>query len=166
LYLVDKYDAEKKLTVTRDEDRHRLYTWLFFQMSGHGAHFGGSFWSLMLSDKANVLECHRQESRRVLEMLEKIFSKQEWLVGGKVTIADISFVPWDAMHMKLLGEDFNFEQDFPATYKWHTKLIALPGVKAGLEERAHQISLNPKLYENYTPFLPIPAQAEGVHRSM
>lgn len=167
LYLVDKYDKEKRLTVMEDEDRHRLYTWLFFQMSGHGPHFGQEFWFILLSDKVNVQECYRAESRRVLDVLERVLSKQEWLVGGKMTIADISFVPWNAVHMKLLGEDFDLKQEFPATHRWHTKLMALPGVKTGLEERAHRLALSPIKYGSYTPYKPVTQVGEGdIRRSM
>lgn len=36
LYLVDKYDVEKKYTVTSERDRFKLLQWLFFQASGQG----------------------------------------------------------------------------------------------------------------------------------
>jgi len=68
--------------------------------------------------------------------------------------------------MKLLGEEFSLEQEFPATYRWHTKLIALPGVHAGLEKWAYQQSLNPEKYENYRPFMPMSMQTEEARRSM
>ena len=36
LYLVDKYDTEKKLTVTDEKERYSMIQWLFFQASGQG----------------------------------------------------------------------------------------------------------------------------------
>ena len=36
LYLVDKYDKEKRLTVTDEKDKYSLIQWLFFQASGQG----------------------------------------------------------------------------------------------------------------------------------
>lgn len=36
LYLVDKYDTEKRLTVTDENEKYRLIQWLFFQASGQG----------------------------------------------------------------------------------------------------------------------------------
>ena len=36
LYLVDKYDTEKKLTVSDEKDRFAMLQWLFFQASGQG----------------------------------------------------------------------------------------------------------------------------------
>ena len=34
LYLADKYDAEKRLSVTDEKSRYSLIQWLFFQASG------------------------------------------------------------------------------------------------------------------------------------
>ena len=36
LYLTDKYDTERKLTVTGDKEKYSLIQWLFFQASGQG----------------------------------------------------------------------------------------------------------------------------------
>lgn len=36
LYLVEKYDPEKRLTVTDEKGRHEIDQWLFFQASGQG----------------------------------------------------------------------------------------------------------------------------------
>ena len=35
-YLVERYDKEKKLTVTDEKDKATLLQWLFFQSSGQG----------------------------------------------------------------------------------------------------------------------------------
>ena len=36
LYLVDKYDAEHKLSVVDEKERYAMIQWLFFQASGQG----------------------------------------------------------------------------------------------------------------------------------
>ncbi len=36
LYLADKYDAEKRLTVVDEKQKYSLIQWLFFQASGQG----------------------------------------------------------------------------------------------------------------------------------
>jgi len=138
IYLVDKYDTEKKYNVTNDEDKYHLYQWLFFQMSGQGPYYGQGFWfGFHHPEKIPSAQIRYQnEAKRVLGVLESVLSTQEWLVGGKVTIADIAFVPWNNVLNVLLGAGFDFEKEFPATYKWHTKLIEIPGVKAGIAEKA------------------------------
>ncbi|THH18009.1 hypothetical protein EUX98_g9026, partial [Antrodiella citrinella] len=42
--------------------------------------------------------------------------------------------PWNANVAYLAGEGFNFEKDFPTIYKWHQKLLEIPGIKASLAE--------------------------------
>ena len=42
----------------------------------------------------SAIERYSKEIVRVLGVLESVLSKQEWLVGGKCTIADISFIPY------------------------------------------------------------------------
>ncbi|TCD63264.1 Glutathione S-transferase 2 [Steccherinum ochraceum] len=138
LYIVDKYDTEKRFTVTSEEDRYHLYQWLFFQASGQGPYYGQSYWFNHIHPEKipSAQERYKNETRRVLGVLESVLLKQEWLVGGKLTIADLTFVPWHNSLKGLLGEEFDFEKGFPATYRWHTSISALPGVKAGNELKA------------------------------
>ena len=42
----------------------------------------------------SAIERYQKEILRVLGVLESVLSKQEWLVGGKLTIADLSFIPY------------------------------------------------------------------------
>ncbi|TCD64429.1 Glutathione S-transferase 2 [Steccherinum ochraceum] len=137
LYLVDKYDKKNKLSVpAADPERHHLYQWLFFQMSGQGPYMGQGVWFLRHHSERlpSAIERYQNETKRILGVLERTLSKQEWLVGGKVTIADIIFVPWNNALGYVLDEDFDLEKEFPATAKWHARLRALPGVKAGVDE--------------------------------
>lgn len=46
----------------------------------------------------SAVERYQKEVLRVLGVLESVLSKQEWLVGGKMTIADISFVMYVRSH--------------------------------------------------------------------
>lgn len=39
LYLVDKYDTEKRISVSDEKERYQLIQWLFFQASGQGCVF-------------------------------------------------------------------------------------------------------------------------------
>lgn len=43
---------------------------------------------------ASAQERYKNEILRVLGVLEDVLSKQEWLVGGKVTVSDLSFIPY------------------------------------------------------------------------
>jgi len=140
LYLVDKYDTEKRLTVTDENEKYALIQWLFFQASGQGPYFGQAGWFVNFHPEKlpSAIDRYKREIIRVLGVLESVLSKQEWLVGGKLTIADISFVTWNnTAFTYLLGdvEDFNAERDVPSVLAWHNKVKEVPSVKKLFELR-------------------------------
>ncbi|EMD31023.1 hypothetical protein CERSUDRAFT_120156 [Gelatoporia subvermispora B] len=133
VYLADKYDPEGKFSVQGDEKYAQLQ-WLFFQASGQGPYFGQAVWFKKYHPEQlpSVVERYQKETLRVLGVLESVLSKQEWLVGGKLTVADLSFIPWNNFATALIladYPDFNFEKDFPATAAWHSKLTSRPAIK-------------------------------------
>ncbi|THH28309.1 hypothetical protein EUX98_g5873 [Antrodiella citrinella] len=136
LYLVDKYDTEKKYTGADDKGKAEVLQWLFFQVSGQGPYFGQAAWFANFHHEQlpSAIERYKAEIKRVLGVLESVLSKQEWLAAGKFTIADLAFVSWN--NVGVIAQTVDFETDFPATYKWHQKLQQIAGIKAGLAERA------------------------------
>jgi len=141
VYLAEKYDPEGKLSATDAEGKITQLQWLFFQASGQGPYFGQAVWFKRYHPEPlpSVVERYQKETIRVLGVLESVLSKQEWLVGGKPTIADISFVPWNNFATDVILTDFpgfNFEKDFPAVAAWHAKLTSRPAIKATWAERA------------------------------
>ena len=115
-YLVDKYDPEHRISVSGTDEKYHQLQWLFFQASGqgcvrvisscmrnasaharlyHSPYFGQASWFLVYHPEKvpSAIERYSKEIVRVLGVLENVLSKQEWLVGGKCTIADISFIP-------------------------------------------------------------------------
>ncbi|EJF60628.1 glutathione S-transferase C-terminal-like protein [Dichomitus squalens] len=142
LYLTDKYDTEKKLTVTGDKEKYTLIQWLFFQSSGQGPYFGQAFWFLKFHSEQlpSAIERYRKETLRVFSVLDSVLSKPEnggWLVGGKPTIADLSFITWNngALNFSIKGYA-DVEKDYPAFYAWHQKLLARDAVKKTLAIQA------------------------------
>ncbi|KAI0676494.1 glutathione S-transferase C-terminal-like protein, partial [Trametes maxima] len=140
-YLLEKYDPEHKLSVTDANDKHTLNQWLYFQASGQGPYFGQLFWFMRFHPEPvpSALERYRGEILRVFGVLESVLSKQEWLVGGRLTAADLSFVSWNQAAL-LYGfkdiEGVDIEKQFPAFYKWHRKVAARPAVKKCSEQWA------------------------------
>ena len=92
-YLVDKYDKDLTISVDGDE-KYKQLQWLYFQASGQGPYFGQVAWFSMYHPEKipSAVERYRNEIKRVYTVLESVLSKQEWLVGGKLTVADLSFV--------------------------------------------------------------------------
>ena len=93
LYLVEKYDPDHKISAATEEERFKQLQWLFFQASGQGPYYGQAVWftSYHPEKVPSAVERYRNEIIRVLGVLDGVLSKQDWLVGGRPTIADFSF---------------------------------------------------------------------------
>ncbi|KAI0702241.1 glutathione S-transferase C-terminal-like protein [Earliella scabrosa] len=144
LYLVDKYDTEKKLTVTDEKDKYTLIQWLFFQASGQGPYFGQAVWFMRYHPEKvpTAVERYQKETIRVISVLDGVLAKSPsgWLVGGKPTVADLSFVPWNrgALNFSLKDlEGVDIEKQYPAFYAWHQKLVEREHVKKLIEVQAN-----------------------------
>ena len=138
LYLTDKYDTEKRLTVTDEKEKYSLIQWLFFQSSGQGLvscyvsndvsslticsyspYFGQAAWFLRYHPEQvpSAIERYRKETLRVISVLESVLSKQEWLVGGKPTIADFSFITWNNVALSFTLKDYaDVQKEYPAFF--------------------------------------------------
>ena len=67
----------------------------------------------------SVIDRYVKETRRILSVLEGVLSDRDYLVGGKVTVADTVWVPYnDALQWRVLGEQFEFEKEYPNVYKY------------------------------------------------
>ncbi|KAI0793543.1 glutathione S-transferase C-terminal-like protein [Fomes fomentarius] len=143
LYLVDRYDKEKRLAVTDEKDRYSLIQWLFFQASGQGPYFGHASCLLRMHPEKvpSAIERYQKETLRVFSVLDGVLAKSPsgYLVGGKLTIAGLSFIPWNRIaffYILNVGEGIgpvDVEKEYPAFYAWHQKLLELPTVKKLLE---------------------------------
>ncbi|KAI0686269.1 glutathione S-transferase C-terminal-like protein [Cytidiella melzeri] len=126
LYLVNTYDTEHKISVSDTKQKYEQLQWLFFQSSGQGPYYGQAFWFTFLHP-----EKIQSAKDRYVDEIKRVFS-QEYLVGGKVTVADISFFPWNDGALKIpaiLGEDFALPDAYPALAAWHAKLLQRPAVQ-------------------------------------
>ncbi|CCM00296.1 uncharacterized protein FIBRA_02326 [Fibroporia radiculosa] len=139
-YLVEKYDTTHKISMADAGEKVAQLQWLFFQASGQGPYFGQAGWFLLYHHEKlpSAIERYQKEVIRVFGVLESVLSKQDWLVGGKCTIADLSFIPWNNAALKMHVADysgFDFEKDFPAVYKWHNAMLSRESVSKALAER-------------------------------
>lgn len=57
--------------------------------------------------------------------LSKFFDYPVWLVGDQVTVADLSFVPWNNVVDRI---GINIKVEFPEVYKWTKHMMRRPSV--------------------------------------
>ena len=67
---------------------------------------------------ASAIERYQKETVRVFSVLDGVLAKPEsggWLVGGKPTIADLSFITWNRVAIHTTVKDLvDFEKEYPA----------------------------------------------------
>ncbi|RPA90165.1 glutathione S-transferase [Choiromyces venosus 120613-1] len=137
-YIVQKYDKEHKLLFDNFEDNMRVEQWLMFQMSGQGPYYGQAAWFTRSHPEKvpSAVERYVKEIKRVLGVLDTWLADKEYLVGGRLSLADFAFVPWHEALPFLENEELNgWKKEFPNAGAWHDRLLALPSVQESYEAK-------------------------------
>ncbi|KAI1440242.1 glutathione S-transferase [Annulohypoxylon stygium] len=139
-YIIDQYDKDLKLTYSDDrlQDKHALNQWLHFQMSLQGPFYHQAGWfNYLHADKVpSVQERFNNECKRQLGVLNGALEGKEWLVGEKMTYADLSFVPWnDILHQCIPMKAEDRFKDFPNVQAWHDRMASRASWKFITEAR-------------------------------
>lgn len=139
----------------------QVNAWVHFQASGHAPIIGHALQfrfmeagfpnpgMAIVADRfiaeakrvAGVIEVYLAEKREQLteDMADDIASLQRpiWLAGDNVTLADLSFVPWNQVLAKL---GINLSEDYPEVHKWTQNLMSRPKVLTALGVKGHLCS--------------------------
>lgn len=77
------------------------------------------------------------EVKRVLGVLNSSLEGREWLVGDKMTIADMSFVPYHSiLHLFLECSPDDAFNDFPDVGAWYLRVTSRDSWKKVMELKA------------------------------
>lgn len=136
-YLVEQYDEGRSFDYTKWPEKAHVMSWLHFQMSGQGPMYGQRAWFARFHPEKidSALERYGREIKRVLGVIDMHLKRQgtEYLVGDKVTIADLAFVPWNHAIPWLMANEIEWEKEYPACYAWHQRLINREAVQKVLQ---------------------------------
>ena len=135
------YLAEKtgKLIPADPAARYETLAWVMFQMGGIGPMFGqfGHFYKFAADKVANnayPMERYRDESKRLLSVLEERLAGRQFLMGDDYTIADIATFPWvRGADVFYGGREVLDYASFPAVMAWLERCLARPAAQKGLE---------------------------------
>jgi GSH-dependent disulfide-bond oxidoreductase len=133
------YLAEKTGRFLPADPARRIETieWVFFQMASVGPMFGQlgffhKFAGREYEDK-RPRDRYRDESKRLLGVLENRLDGRQWIMGDDYTIADISLIGWVRNLVGFYGAGELVEYDnlvhVPA---WLARALARPAVERGL----------------------------------
>jgi len=134
------YLAEKtgKFLPSDPAQRYETIQWVFFQMAAVGPMFGQlgffhKFAGREIEDK-RPLERYRNETKRLLGVLETRLEGRDWIMGEEYTIADISLLGWVRNLVGFYGAgelvEFDSLKRVPA---WLDRGLSRPAVQRGLE---------------------------------
>ena len=138
LYLIETYDKEGKLSYSSIPEKFQLQQWLMFQVSGQGPYYGQAAWFQLYHHEKlpSAVERYLKEAERVVGVLDSWLKTHEWLVGDKMTFADLSFVPYANFmaNTPWLNQDGKLFENgkYPAYQAWVEKLVTRESVKKGL----------------------------------
>ncbi|KAI0975612.1 glutathione S-transferase [Xylaria arbuscula] len=133
LYIVAKYDKDHKISYpVGSKEYWETVSWLMWQMGGQGPMQGQAnhFFSAAPEKYEYSLGRYVNESRRLYRVLDNhlLNNPRGYIVGDRVTIADIAVWPW-AQAWKASG--LKTMNEFPNVQKWMAKLLARPGFEKG-----------------------------------
>src|SRR5262245_47356061 len=169
------YLAEKtgKLMAADPALRYETLEWVFFQMASIGPMFGqlGFFHKFAGKDIADkrALERYRDETKRLLGVLDRRLDGRQWIMGDDYTIADVSMIGWvrTLNGFYEAGEILGYDK-FRNVIAWLDRALARPAVQRGLD-----IPTRPCLWRSRSSAPPSvrpdisPARGEiGCHRGL
>lgn len=144
-YLIEKYDTKHLISFTPGTaDYFHAKQWLFFQTTGQAPYYGQAAWFLKFHHERlpSALDRYVKEVNRVSGVLDSWLAKQmeenpstdgPWLVGNKISYADISFIQWQrVIGMFLSADQYNIKA-YPLLEEWMGKILARDAVKRALE---------------------------------
>ncbi len=151
-YLLERYDTEHRLSFAPGTpESYHAKQWLYFQVSGQGPYYGQAVWftKFHAEQVPSALERYAKEVNRVSGVLDGHLARQKqkhgssagsdgpWLVGNKLSYADIAFIPWQRIIGSVLEKDKYNEDDYPHVKEWLGKMTSREAVKTVLESAQH-----------------------------
>jgi len=143
-YIIELYDTKHRLSYEGLNERHLCSQWLHFQMSGQGPDYGKCAWFSHLHPEKidSAIKRYVGEINRVLGVLETVLAakeeekKEQWLVGDKMTYADMAFAPWNSRLGELLTlSTAEVYKAFPHVSAWQSLMVNLPSWKRSMDTR-------------------------------
>ncbi|KAH8433777.1 glutathione S-transferase family protein [Aspergillus melleus] len=131
-YLVETYDQSHRLSFrVGSAEAHYARQWLYFQTTGQGPYYGQAVWFTRYHPAKvdTAVQRYVGEMRRVSGVLDKWLEHRKWLVGEKMSYADLAFIPWQNAAKSMLG-DYGFDETkFPNVCAWLARMNERPVVK-------------------------------------
>lgn len=153
-YLIKEYDQEHKISYPEGtKEFYEVNNWTYFQNAGLGPMQGqANHFVRYAPEKIEYgMKRYVNETRRLYGVLEKHLkdAKSSYIVGEKITIADITTIGW-VLWAGWAGVEI---EEFPTLKTWRDRMMQNPAVKKGndVPEPSEILQLlgDPKRVEEY-----------------
>lgn len=140
LYLAEKFNH---FIPTDIHGRTETLNWLFWQI-GAGPFIGGGFghfFAYAPEPMKYPIDRYTMESKRQLDLLDKILAERSYIIGDTYTIADIAI--WSWYGRLALGKSYKGSYEFlnvdeySNLLAWSRRIAERPGVQRGVDAK-HQ----------------------------
>ncbi|PYI01316.1 glutathione S-transferase [Aspergillus sclerotiicarbonarius CBS 121057] len=146
-YLVETYDKDKKISFPAGTPEYfHAKQWIHFQVSGQGPYFGQAVWfrSYHPEKVPSAQERYKNEVLRVSGVLDKVLQDREYLVGGRFSYADVSFLPWYDVFGYATDNDVDMEKEFPNLNSWLKRMRERPAMTKVSKDKADVVANQPR----------------------
>lgn len=142
LYLAEKFN---QLIPADIHGRTETLNWLFWQ-TGAGPYVGGGFghfFAYAPEPMEYPIDRFTMETKRQLDLLDKILAQRPYVAGDSYTIADIAI--WSWYGQLALGKLYKGSYEFlnldayPHLLEWSRRMAERPGVQRGLAAKYKSI---------------------------
>ncbi|KAJ9088346.1 Glutathione S-transferase 2 [Entomophthora muscae] len=149
IYLAETYDKEHKVFPQDPKLRSEAIQWLMFQMGGVGPMMGQAnhFFRYAPEKIPYGIKRYQEESKRLISVVESKLQNKKYLVGDRITAAEISLYPWIFL-APWAGIDLSV---YPNVQAWSSRLEEHEAFSKGLDvpekNQMKEILKDPELIE-------------------
>ncbi|KAI1170969.1 S-adenosyl-L-methionine-dependent methyltransferase [Nemania sp. FL0916] len=144
-HLIEKYDTTNRLSYSEFGLKNFLRQWFYLHMTLQGPYYGAtaSFRFEQPERFSPAIDLHIQKVKEVLGMLDRHLKGRNWLVGERMTYADMVWVPWHEQIHHVLGSSYKDKlKDFPNVEAWHGRMISRPSWENCIRFRVNTMNPN------------------------
>ena len=135
-YIISQYDKENKLSFTNLNDKWHMQQWLQLQTTSQGPILQRIFRYSFTEPNAAARASSVKDLHHVLKLLDDELRGKEWLVGGKCSAADLSFVAFHDRIGAIAGDDApDMGKEYPAVEAWYGRVAEREAVRKVMGER-------------------------------
>lgn len=134
-YILEQYDTSKLISFSTLKEQYLMKQWLQLQTTTQGPLLQHIFHWAFLTANPTARARYVKEFRRILQVLDDELAEKQWLVGGKCSAADLSYVSFHSRIDFIMRDDApDVAKEFPNVDTWYKRMGERAAVKKVLAD--------------------------------